>query len=144
MAEMTTLAAVRRLLLGILVLGLTGTATELLLLKHDENPIQLVPLVSIGLALVTVAWHVIGRSRGSLWALQGLMVLFLAAGGAGVFFHFRANLEYQREFDRTLQGRALVWQALRAKVPPALAPGVMAQLGLIGLAYTYRRKDELT
>ncbi len=30
---------------------------------------------------------------------------------------------------------------MAAKTPPALAPGSMAQLGLIGLAYTYRHPD---
>ena len=33
-------------------------------------------------------------------------------------------------------------KVLEAKVPPALAPGVMIQLGLIGLAYTYRYKEQ--
>jgi hypothetical protein len=33
---------------------------------------------------------------------------------------------------------ALFWQAIRAKTPPLLAPGAMVQLGLLGLAYTYK------
>jgi hypothetical protein len=144
LAEMAILPALRRLLLVILVIGLTGTAVELLLLKHDEGPLQLVPLVSIGLALAAIGWHLVQPSRASLLALQMVMVLFLAAGVAGIFLHLRANLEYQREFDASLRGRALVWQALQAKVPPAFAPGVMLQLGLIGLAYTYGRRGELT
>jgi hypothetical protein len=141
---MATLAALRRLLLGILVIGLIGTAVELLLLKHDEELVQFVPLVSIGAGLAAIGWHLFAASRASLLAVQVIMGLFLVAGLAGVFFHFRANLQYQREFDATLHGRALVWQALRAKAPPALAPGVMLQLGLIGLAYTYRQRGELT
>jgi hypothetical protein len=138
---MATPAALRRLLLGTLLIGLTGTAIELLLLKHHEGPIQLVPLVSIALGLTTIGWHLVWRSRASVRAVQGVMVLFLVSGAAGIVFHFRANLQYQREFDATLHGRALVWQALRAKVPPALAPGVMVQLGLIGLAYTCCRRS---
>jgi hypothetical protein len=140
---MATLAALRRLLLGILVIGLTGTAVELLLLKHDEGLVQLMPLVSIGLGLATIGWHLFMASRASLLALQVVMALFLVVGPAGVLFHFQANLQYQREFDATLHGRALFRQALEAKVPPALAPGVMLQLGLIGLAYTYRQRGEL-
>jgi len=141
---MGTLQVVRSFLLAILMIGLTGTAAELLLLKHDEGLVQLVPLVSIGLGLAAIAWHLLQASRPSLLALQVIMSLFLVAGLAGVFFHFRANLQYQREFDATLHGRALIWQALQAKVPPALAPGVLVQLGLIGLAYTYRKRGELT
>lgn len=140
---MATLPAVRRILLAILVIGLTGTAVELLLLDHVEDRIQLVPLVAIGLALAVLAWHVARGSRGSLLAIQVVMSSFLAAGLAGMFYHVRANLEFQREFDPTLKGGALLWAALRAKVPPALAPGVMVQFALIGLAYTYRQRGEL-
>ena len=141
---MTTLRVVRRILLAILVIGLTGTAVELMLLDHVEDTIQIVPLAVIALALVALGWHGFRASRASLLAVQVVMALFLAAGAAGVFYHVRANLEFQREFDPTLKGRALLWQALHSKVPPALAPGVMVQFALIGLAYTYRQRGELT
>lgn len=141
---MTTLQVVRRILLAILVIGLSGTAVELLLLDHVEDTIQLVPLAVIALALAALGWHVVRESRTSLLALQVVMSLFLAAGLAGIFYHVRANLEFQREFDPSLRGRALLWQALHSKVPPALAPGVLVQFALIGLAYTYRQRGELT
>ena len=41
----------RRWVLGLLVLGLVGTVTELILLSHYEQPLQLVP-VEIGRAHV--------------------------------------------------------------------------------------------
>ncbi len=141
---MTTLQVVRRILLAILVIGLTGTAVELLLLEHFEDRIQLVPLAVIALGLAALGWHAVRASRASLLAVQLVMGLFLAAGLAGVFYHVRANLEFQREFDPALKGRALLWQALHSKVPPALAPGVLLQFALIGLAYTYRQRGELT
>ena len=137
------LQVVRRFLLAILVIGLTGTEVELLLMKHYEGLVQFVPHVSIALGLAALAWHGLRPSRASLLAVQLVMGLFLAAGLAGVYFHFRANLQFQREFDATLHGRALLWQALRAKVPPALAPGVLMQFGLIGLAYTYGQRGGL-
>jgi hypothetical protein len=40
--------------------------------------------------------------------------------------------------DAALSGLALYQKAILAKSPPALAPGAMIQLGLIGLAYTFR------
>ena len=141
---MPTLQAIRRILLAILFIGFTGTAIELLLLDHVEDVIQLIPLVAIGLGLVTLVWHVVRPSRTSLLAVQLVMSLFLAAGLAGIFYHLSANVEFQREFDPSLKGRALLWQALRAKVPPALAPAVLVQFALIGLAYTYRQRGELT
>ena len=140
---MTTLQGVRRILLAVLVIGLTGTGVELVLLEHVEGFQQLVPLGAIGLGLVALAWHVFRASRVSLLAVQLALGVFLAAGLAGIFFHVQANLQFQREFDPTLHGRALLWQALHAKVPPALAPGVLVQFALIGLAYTYRQRGEL-
>lgn len=138
---MTTLASVRRILAAVLVLGITGTAIELLLLGHDEGAIQIIPIVLLGAGLAAVLWRVFSASTASAVAIRMTMVLFLAAGVAGVYFHYQANVEFQRESDPSLAGRALLWSVLHAKVPPALAPGVLIQLGLIGLAYTYRDKE---
>jgi hypothetical protein len=137
----TTLAAVRRMLAVILLIGMAGTTIELLLLKHDEDAWQIVPLVLLGAGLVTVLWRMLSGSRASALVLRVLMVLFLAAGVAGIVLHYLANVEFQRETDPALSGRALLWSVLQAKVPPALSPGVMVQLALVGLAYTYRHKE---
>lgn len=134
----TTLRALRRVLLGILLLGMAGTATELLLLKHDEDATQLIPLILLGCGFAAVAWNALARTRLSLVALQILMVLFIASGALGIVFHYQANVEFQLEVDEQLAGSKLLWAVLQAKTPPALAPAVMAQLGLIGLAYAYR------
>ena len=138
---MHTLGGIRRLLAGILLLGMGGTLTELLLLQHDEDPVQLIPVVLLGAGLAATAWHAWTRSAASATTVRALMAVFVAAGLAGVYYHVSANLEFQRETDPSLRGRALLWQALEAKVPPPLAPGVMLQLGLVGLAYTYRHKE---
>ena len=129
---------IRRALLAILIIGLVGTATELLLLKHDEEPAQFIPLVLIGLAFVAIVWHELAHALASLRVFQLTMVLFVAAGGLGMYLHYQANVEFQREVDPSIAGRALVVKAMTAKAPPALAPGSMSQLGLIGLAYAYR------
>jgi hypothetical protein len=136
--ESITLASVRRILLAVLMLGMAGTTTELLLLKHDEGAIQLVPLALIGAGYVIILWHLIDRGRVSVRSLQVLMILFVASSIAGIVFHYRANVEFQLETDPALRGATLAWKVLQAKTPPALAPGVMAQLGLIGLTYAYR------
>lgn len=133
-----TLDTVRRVLLAILIIGLAGTAIELLLLDHDEEVIQLVPLALIAMAFVTITWHALNPGGASLRLFQIVMVLFIVAGGVGIVLHYRANVEFQREVDPSIAGRALIVKAMKAKAPPALAPGTMAQLGLIGLAYAYR------
>ena len=133
-----TLGMLRRVLLGILLLGMAGTATELLLLEHDQDATQLIPLLLIGAGYLVVAWNAVQRSRTSIAALQVVMILFVSSGLLGMFFHYRANVDFQMELEPELSGSNLLWKVLRAKTPPALAPGVMAQLGLIGLAYAYR------
>jgi hypothetical protein len=138
---MHTLFVVRRMLGAILLLGMTGTGVELLLMEHHDGFEQLIPLVLLGAGLAGVGWHMLTPSAASGTAVRGLMLLFLAAGLAGVYYHLTANLEFQRETDPALRGSALFWKALHATVPPALAPGVMVQLGLVGLAYTYRHKE---
>lgn len=135
---MEAIAGLRRLLGVILLIGMTGTTVELLLLRHVEDGLQLIPVVLLVCGIVVVAWHAWTRSPASGAAVRVLMASFIAAGFTGIYLHFAANLEFQKEMDPALAGRALVWKALEATVPPALAPGVMAQLGLVGLAYTYK------
>lgn len=134
----STLGALRRVLLGILLLGMAGTTTELLLLKHDEDATQLIPLILLGAGFAAVAWNALRRTRLSLNALQIVMVCFIASGLLGMVYHYQANVEFQLEMDPQLAGSKLLWKTLQAKAPPALAPGVMAQLGLLGLAYAFR------
>lgn len=49
--------------------------------------------------------------------------------------HLKANMEFQREMDPSAPDRVLLVKAVRAKAPPALAPGAMVMLGLLGLLY---------
>jgi hypothetical protein len=133
-----TLAALRKLLLFILLIGMTGTLTELLILRHVEDLLQLIPVVLIGVGYVVLGWHGIRRSRGSIAGLQIVMMMFVVSGILGMFLHYRANVEFQLELQPELSGTDLFWKVLEAKTPPALSPGVMAQLGLIGFAYAYR------
>lgn len=137
----SALHGLRRLLGAILILGMGGTAVELLLLKHDETRIQIIPLVLLAAGLVAVLVHALRPTAASAGAVQVTMAAFIAAGTAGLYFHYRASVEFQLESDPSLAGRALLMKALEAKAPPALAPGVMIQLGLLGLAYTLRHKE---
>lgn len=130
--------AARGILLAILLLGLAGLTAELLLLNHVEDFYQLIPLILSGGAVLTAALVALRPSPGSVRLFQAVMVLLLASGAIGVVLHFQATREFQLEMDPTLAGWALFRKAIVAKAPPALAPGAMTQLGLIGLAYTFR------
>jgi hypothetical protein len=66
------------------------------------------------------------------------MLLVMLAGGVGILLHYQGNAEFQLDVNPDLAGWALFAKVLHSKAPPALAPGVMAQLGLLGLIYTFR------
>lgn len=134
---MTTLAKFRVLLLSIFLLGLLGTGAELLLLGHVAGWNQLTPVVLKVMSLLVLAWYGIDRGAASLRAFRITMLLFLLAGALGVFFHYSANLEFEMEVDAEAGGMEQFYKAMTGALP-ALAPGAMIQLGLIGLAYTFR------
>ncbi|MEA2989836.1 MAG: hypothetical protein QOG83_2547 [Alphaproteobacteria bacterium] len=127
----------RHWILVVLVLGLVGTLTELILLQHYEQPFQLVPVVLIASALAILAWYAIRSDAGSLRALQIVMTLFVLAGFIGVAVHFLGSAEFQFELNPSMSTWELVEKVMRAKAPPVLAPGMMLQLGLLGLAYAF-------
>ncbi len=127
---------VRRVLFAALLTGLAGTATELLLIEHYEDAWQLVPIVLTGWAVVLLLWHVAARSTTSRRLFQGTMALVIVAGLAGMILHARGSAEFQREIDPQMDRWTLVKKVARAKAPPALAPGLMIQVGLLGLAFT--------
>ena len=140
------IGVVRKILCAILILGMLGTMTELLLLQHTEDARQWVPLVLLAVALGVFTWHGISRGWLNTQLIRWLMVAFVAAGLAGVYFHYQGGAEFKLESNPGLRGWPLFWAAIRAKTPPLLAPGAMVQLGLMGLAYTHKhpalgRKD---
>ena len=126
---------VRQWLVWILLFGLVGTEIELLLLEHYDGASQYIPLVLIAVALGAVVWHMSRPGSISLRTLIVLMFLFLVAGAIGVGLHFKGAAEFQYETYPAIGRWELVKKVMRSKAPPVLAPGVMLQLGLIGLAY---------
>ena len=130
--------AARRILLAILVLGVVGIIAELLLLNHIEHWEQWIPLGLGAATLLLSAAVAVKPTSATIRLFQALMVLLIISGAVGIYLHYGATTEFQLEMDPTLRGFALFKKAIVAKAPPALAPGAMTQLGLIGLAYTFR------
>ena len=137
-SEADTLEFIRTFLLVIFLVGLLGTIGELFLVGHFEEFWQFVPLLLIAASLVVLGWCAVHRGPKSMRAFQGIMVLFMVSGCAGMWLHYRTNVEFELEMYPTLKGAALFWKAIKGSTPPTLAPGVMIQLGLLGLAYAYR------
>ena len=128
----------RSILLGIFVLGVGGIATELWLLGHYEDLDQIIPLGLAALGVIAAAVSAVRPTAITVRLFQIAMALMIMSGFLGVWFHYQATTEFQLEMDPSLRGWALFRKAIVAKAPPALAPGAMIQLGLIGLAYTFK------
>jgi hypothetical protein len=127
----------RRLLLALVAFTAVGLVPELLLLKHYDSASQLIPFAVLAATLVAtvLAWR--RPTPRSLAAFRVVMWICVLAGVAGVVLHAKGNWEWALERDDTLHGWPLIWKILRGATP-LLAPGAMAQLGLLGLLYTYR------
>ena len=125
----------RRFLLLILVLGLCGTAAELILTGHTESAWQWTPLILIALLLPALGWNASSPAGAASHTLRAILILFLVSGVVGTVLHWRGKMEFQAESNPKLSGWELFRKSAESKSPPALAPGVMIQLGLLGLAY---------
>ncbi len=138
--ESGPIRTLRAALLVIFAIGVLGTGTELLLLEHTEDVWQWIPLVLMAISAVVLVWLVAVGGRTSLLAFQATMALFVLSGFVGLFLHYRGNVEFEIEMYPTRSGLELFWEAIKGATP-ALAPGTMLQLGLLGLAFTYRYPD---
>jgi hypothetical protein len=130
-------ASLRQLILALVLVGLMGLEVELALLRHAESLTQWIPHVTLMMGLlITVAVYV-RPGPATLRAFQLVMLIFVVVGALGVYLHFQGNVEFALERDPSLSGTRLIWKALRGATP-ALAPGALAQLGLLGLLFAYR------
>ena len=127
----------RQLLWGIALLATLFTPLELIFSKHYQEPSMLIPFAMVGLALVGLlaVWR--WPSRQILWLFQGVMGLLFVVSALGVWFHLQGNLEVVREVTPNLAGWPMLWKVLSGAAP-ALAPGLLAFVGMLGLAFTFQ------
>jgi hypothetical protein len=130
-------ASLRQILLAVVFIGIVGLGLELALLRHAESLTQWIPHVALMIGLLTAVAVYFRPGPLTLRAFQVVMSIFLVVGVLGVYLHLRGNVEFALERDPSLTGAGLIWKAGRGATP-ALAPGALAQLGLLGLLYTYR------
>jgi len=121
--------------MGTLVLGLTGTVVELLLLEHFEDVSQWIPIGLIAGALALLCAHAVARSRATVRSIQAMMIVFIGSGLLGTWLHYKGNADFELEITPTMAGWTLFSTSM-AGATPVLAPGTMIQLGLIGLAWS--------
>ena len=135
------LRQIRTVLLVVTIVACLGTTVELLLLGHYDDPWQFTPLVLLPLGAVVVGWYARRPGRVSLGALRLVMAMFFVSGAAGTLLHYLGNAEFARERTPDLRGVALFREAITGATP-ALAPGTMMLLGVLGLLYTVAARSD--
>lgn len=145
----------------IFAFGIAGLATELLLLAHYEDLRQRIPLALLVLGSVAAAgaWPALAKSRDTadssspkstgrlgstaIGALRAICAAMVLAGGLGMYFHLSGNREFVLEVYPSATGSDVLWRSLRGAFP-ALAPGALMQLGLVGGLWTMSRQNAST
>ncbi len=127
----------RSILLALVFFGAIGLLVELALLEHFDSVTQWIPLALLVVVLGATGAVYVRRGPGTVRFFQGVMAVCVVTGVIGVYLHYRGNVEFELERDGSLHGLRLFWEAIRGATP-ALAPGALSQLGLLGLAYAFR------
>jgi hypothetical protein len=129
--------SLRQILLLLVFFGNVGLIAELLLLGHTESFNQWIPLIVLVIGTVSTLVVMFRPGYRAIRLFQWVMASFLMAGMLGLYLHYRGNVEFALERYPDASGFDLVWKALRGATP-TLAPGALAQLGLLGLVYTFK------
>ena len=117
--------------------GAAGTLGELALLEHTESLVQWLPLIVVAAGSGAVVWALARPGVVPLRLVQITGALIAVVGALGVWYHYRGNAAFELEMAPDSGGWPLVWNSLTGATP-SLAPGLMIQLGLLGVAFTYR------
>lgn len=132
--EHPTAQTLRRFALALCLLGVVTTPIELALMHHDKDKDQIMPFVFLSLAAIGVVAAWFRPNARVLRGVRVLMVLVVLGSGIGMMEHLKAN--YQ---DATRGGGSPNWiEDVFGGFAPLLAPGILAQVGLLGFAFTYK------
>ena len=94
-----SLAGLRRVLGALFVIGSVGLAVELVFLEHFENGWMLLPLVAIGLGVVTLGLRIVVGSRLTIQLFRGVMCVMILTGLLGAALHYQAGAEFQADME---------------------------------------------
>lgn len=136
--DAATVGGLRRMLLAIMLLAIGGTFVDLMFLDHHADVWQMIPLVTLGVGAVVLVWSAAAASRAAILSVRLVMVLFVVVATMGIVLHFRAGAEFRETLEPGGMSWELVLAVLRSPVPPTLAPATLLNIGLMGLAYTWR------
>ena len=131
---------VKKVIIAALLFMLLGTALELYLLDHYEDALQLIPLLCIGISILIMFLLFFQRTAFLIRLFKFVMGLTALSGFYGAFLHLQANYEFEQEMTPTASGWELFWESLSGALP-ALAPGSMIVLALLGYSYVLLLKQ---
>lgn len=134
----------RGVLLGLALLVMAGTALELAMERHWDDPIKLIPWLALGVLLVAIALVAFSPSNARLRLARVICALVLAASAFGIYEHIEENrkagaLDFRfTERWESMSPADQWWKAATKTVGPApvLAAGVLAQAALMIAAAT--------
>ena len=131
------LRRLRRFLLLFSTLLFIGTLTELSLIRHWEDAIQLLAFAMCGLGIVSALALLWRRRRATILLLRAGMGLVALGSLYGLFEHGRNNFAFEREIHANASTGDLILGALGGATP-LLAPGILAVAAILALAATYK------
>lgn len=126
------------LLLATWLFSLLGVGAELLLIGHFEDWPQMIPLALIVVGLGTGLWYARVPTPSSDRVFSLSLAVMFASGLVGQVLHYRGNMEFELESDPAITGWNL-FVASMTGATPALAPGTMALLAVVGYAWRLSR-----
>ena len=136
----------RRALIAVGAIGITGTSLDLVMERHWDNLEQLIPWPALAALAVAVALIAVRPSASRLRIARVLCLAVCLLALVGVWRHVTANYEaapldfrFAARWD-AISEPVRWWLAATKTVGPSppLAPGVLAQAALALLAAAHR------
>ncbi len=143
MIEHSTTSNLRRFALALAAIGVVGTLLELTLIKHYASKDQVIPYVLLGLSAFGLIAVMVRPTALALRVFQAVMIVTILGSGIGMFEHLKANA-HNAGATQDKEAIPTTPSAILAGIngfAPLLAPGVLAQVGLLGLIFTYRHPN---
>jgi len=135
------LATIRRWLLGISAFLFLGTIGELIMLKHYDGSLQLLPFLLCGVGFLGVALLSRARSPRLILGTRVVMILIAAASLIGVWAHIESNTGFEKELHPHATTTELVKAALTGR-DPLMASGTLAIPALNAIIASVAVSDE--
>jgi len=131
------LGRLRKFLLILSGLLMTGTLSGMMFIEHVKEPVQWILVGLCGLGMIGVGVALLWPQRAVLLGLRAGMSVIVVGSVLGGYEHIIGNLAFHNE----LNAKATWFETFRATLggpSPLLAPGVLALAAVLAVAATHR------